>query len=110
MPQLDSNEIPMNTSAERRRKKASKSLTTDVDEKVIIVESKNNTPENEVSQRLQELGKGWSIVFAQTMLTPWGEFPACSANGHLPSPLHVLYITTVIVRRNALQPKKKGKK
>lgn len=57
--------------------------------KVIIVRAHNHPPEDELNERLEELGPEWTVVSAETALTTTQ-----------PGPLaQVLYVTTVIVER-----------
>ena len=69
-------------------------------QKIIIVKSMNETPENDVNERLESLGMGWRVVSATTTLAPHGRMDANGA-GHLylGVPKHVLYVSTVVVEK-----------
>jgi hypothetical protein len=58
-------------------------------QKIIIVDSRNTPPEEEVEERLEELGDGWRVVSAITSLYPFGEMDD--------GPRHIYYVTTVVV-------------
>jgi hypothetical protein len=67
-------------------------------QKVIVVSSKNRTPQQELDEALAELGNNWVIVSASTSLAPWGSLT------HNPeivegSALHMYYVTTAILHR-----------
>jgi len=73
-------------------------------QKVIIVTSRNISPEEEVNERIERLGEGWRVVSAVTQLCTHGTFEeACSGPGFKVSmgdPMHVLYVTTLVVEKS----------
>lgn len=69
---------------------------TGMEQKVIIVKGKNIPPEEELAERLKELGPDWRVVSALTSMLPWGKIN----DGHnMTSPLHIFFATTVIVEK-----------
>ncbi|KKW21296.1 MAG: hypothetical protein UY71_C0001G0012 [Parcubacteria group bacterium GW2011_GWB1_52_7] len=69
-------------------------------QKVIIVRSLNFTPEDELENRLQELGKGWRVVSASTSLALHGTMDYRTETSWMNGiARHAYYVTTVIVER-----------
>ena len=69
-------------------------------QKVIIVSSLNFTPEDELENRLQELGKGWRVVSASTSLALHGTMDYRTETSWMNGiARHAYYVTTVIVER-----------
>ena len=66
-------------------------------QKVIVVKSQNLTPEEEVNQRLAELGEGWRIVFSPiTTMVTHGTYKDIQYIG---AALHIYYTTTLVVEK-----------
>ena len=64
-------------------------------QKVIVVESRNVTPEEQVNERIKKLGSEWRIVSASTSLQAVVSDKApvtCNV-------LHVFYVTTLILEK-----------
>jgi len=69
-------------------------------QKVIIVRSLNFTPEDELENRLQELGEGWRVVSASTSLALHGTMDHRTETSWMYRiARHAYYVTTVIVER-----------
>ncbi len=64
--------------------------------KIIIVKTMNQSPEEEVNRRLEELGEGWKIISATTAMALFGERQSEEFEmlAH-----HLYYVTTVVVER-----------
>ncbi len=60
-------------------------------QKIIVVGGKNIVPEEEVNERVAELGGEWKIVSATTALAPYGNMDGAA--------MHVYYVTTVLLER-----------
>lgn len=71
-----------------------------VSQKVIIVQGMNIPPEDDVNQRLEELGSGWRVVSATTAMCPFGQMdinqPGQNYRGVC---RHMYYTVTVVVER-----------
>ncbi|OGN06723.1 MAG: hypothetical protein A2669_00100 [Candidatus Yanofskybacteria bacterium RIFCSPHIGHO2_01_FULL_48_25b] len=69
-------------------------------QKIIIVRSQNQTPENEVNDRLHRLNPGWCVISAQTSLAPYGmmEYKGIDVAQH------VYFVTTLVLEK---KPRKK---
>ncbi len=69
-------------------------------QKVIIVRSTNLTPEDELEERLQELGDDWRVVSATTSLALQGSWNYKTETSWMDGiARHAYYVTTVIVER-----------
>lgn len=60
-------------------------------QKVLIINSRNLPPEEELAVRLQELDNDWRIISANTSIATLGQ----------PAVAQVFYVTTVIVEKSA---------
>ncbi|MBI2409859.1 hypothetical protein HYV30_02330 [Candidatus Kaiserbacteria bacterium] len=71
-----------------------------MEQKVIIVGSRNDSPEEELEKRLRELGSSWRIVSATTSLALHGTWDYRTERSMMQGiARHVYYVTTVIVEK-----------
>jgi len=68
-------------------------------QKVIIVKSMNVTPEEELAERLAQLGDGWRVVSVSTNIATWGEIDLGPENS-FGSAKHVYYVTTALLEKS----------
>ena len=64
--------------------------------KTIIVKTMNFTPEDELNERLKELGPGWKVVSSSCSSAPWGEM---REGFQLPCAMHTYHTAMVIVEK-----------
>lgn len=67
--------------------------------KIIICKSMNVTPEDQVNESVNELGQGWRVVSASTVIIPWGRREDVASNFPI-RPEHVFYATTIVCESN----------
>lgn len=71
-------------------------------QKVLVVSSMNYTPEDEIAERLSELGPEWRVISASTSLALQG---SVNTDGFSPQGInfglaqHVYFVTTLIVEK-----------
>lgn len=72
-----------------------------MNQKVIIVTSKNVTPEKGLKARLGKLGAGWRVISATTNLATHGSMDTDGPNMGVWYGVaqHVYYVTTAIVEK-----------
>lgn len=69
-------------------------------QKVIVVTSMNTTPEDEIANRLAELGDGWHITSATTTMTAVGTMDIDEPGKVLLGvAVHIYYATTLILEK-----------
>ena len=74
--------------------------------KVLIVRTRNVTPEAEVGKRIAPLlANGWRVISAQTSLAPVGRMDVDGADGKFSGVArHMYYVTTLILERPRPHP------
>lgn len=70
-------------------------------QRIIIVNSRNLTPEDEVNARIEELGEGWRIVAANTSLALQGTMDTNIPEKAFGVANHVYYVTTVVLEKTS---------
>lgn len=68
--------------------------------KVIIVKTMNETPEEEVNDRIQELGDEWRVSIATTHSFYVGEMDVHNSGLFIGIARHVYYVTTIVFEKS----------
>lgn len=69
-------------------------------QKVLVVSSRNVSPEEEIAQRLEELGDGWRVISATTTMVPFGKMALDTPWEKAFSVAeHIYYATTLILEK-----------
>ena len=70
-----------------------------MNQKVIIVRSMNLTPEDELEEKLNELGEGWRVVSATTAAALQGTMDIDAPGKFFGVARHIYFVTTAVVEK-----------